>query len=244
MKIKAIKTKVFSENGDLLAFIVANLKTLKEASVVVVTSKIVALSEGRTAMAKDDKDREKIIKSESQFMLRTKYTWLTIKDGMVLASAGVDESNANGKIILLPKDSYDSAEMIRKFLIKKYKVKKLGVIISDSRLLPLRAGIVGIALGYAGFKGVKNYIGDKDLFGRILKFSRTDIADSLATSAVLLMGEGNECQPLAIINDAPIDFCEKINQGELFVDPREDVYQPIFENIKKLKNLKFKGGDK
>lgn len=244
MQIKAIKTKVFRENEDLLSFILKYVKNLKEDSILVVTSKIVALSEGRTALINlsipHDKMREKIIKAESEYMLRTKYTWLTIKDGMVMSSAGIDESNADGKIILLPKNSFKTAEMIRTKLLKKFKIKNLGVLITDSRLFPLRAGIVGAAIGYAGFKGVRDYRGTPDIFGRILKLSRTDVADSLATAAVLSMGEGKEQKPLALITNAPVEFVAKINKKELMVDPREDLYQPLFEKIKKIKGINSK----
>jgi coenzyme F420-0:L-glutamate ligase len=235
MNIQAFRTKLFKEGHDLISFIKKEIKIIPDKSILVVTSKIVALSENRTVVIEDEFTREKVIKSESDFAMRTKYTWLTIKDGMVLASAGVDESNADGKIILLPKDSFKSASQIRLTLMKYYKIKNLGIIISDSRLLPLRAGVVGIALGYAGFKGIRDYRGSKDLFGRKLKFSQTDVVDSLATAAVLLMGEGNECQPLALITNPPIVFTEKINKKELLIDPKEDVYQPLFEKIKKIK---------
>jgi len=235
MKIQPIKTKVFNENEDLLVFIKKYVKKLPEKSVIVITSKILALSEGRTTICKSKLEKIKLIKQESDFAIKTKYVWLTIKDGMVMASSGVDESNANGKIILLPKDSFYSAHLIRNELKKIFKVKKLGVLITDSRLFPLRAGVVGVALGYAGFKGIRNYIGKKDIFGRILKMSKTDIADSLATSAVLCMGEGKEQKPLALVLDAPIEFIDRINKKELIINPREDIYQPLFEKIKKIK---------
>ncbi|MEJ0001981.1 MAG: coenzyme F420-0:L-glutamate ligase [bacterium] len=172
---------------------------MPENSVLVVTSKIVALAEGRTAVFTDKAQKTALIKKESQFALETKYVWLTIKDGMVMASAGIDESNAAGKLILLPKDSFRAAESIRKDLKKIFKLKKLGVLITDSRIFPLRSGVVGVALGYAGFKGIRDYRGKKDIFGRVLKMSQTDVADSLATAAVLSMGEGREQQPLALI---------------------------------------------
>ncbi len=235
MKVKAFKTKLFRERDDLVQFIKSEIRKIPENSILVITSKIVALYEGRVVTADTETEKIKIIKSESQFAMKTKHTWLTIKDGMVLASAGVDESNADGKIILLPKDSFKTAALLRTRLMKAYKVKKLGVIISDSRLLPLRAGVVGIALGYAGFKGVRDYIGKLDLFGRLLKMSRTDVADSLATTAVLLMGEGSERQPLALISDAPVDFASTVNKKELIINPKEDVYQPLFEKIKKIR---------
>ncbi len=238
MLVTPIKTRIFKEGENLFNFVTHYIKTLPEKSVVVVTSKIVALSENRTAIIKNSKTREKLIKSESQFAMHTKYTWLTIKDGMVLASAGIDESNGNGKLILLPKDSFKTADLLRRQLQKKYKVKNLGVIITDSRLLPLRSGVVGIALGYAGFKGIKSYIGTPDIFGRKFDFSRTDIADSLATAAVLVMGEGRERHPLAIIEKPPIVFCTTVNRDELRVDPREDMYMPLFSKMPKQRGDK------
>lgn len=231
MQIKALKTRVFKEREDLFSFILKYVKKIPENSVLVVTSKIVALAEGRTLPIKNKKEKIRIIKQESDFALKTKYAWLTIKDGMAMASAGIDESNAKGKLILLPKDSFKSAEVLRKKLLQKFKIKKLGVLITDSRLFPLRAGVVGVALGYAGFKGIKDYRGTKDIFGRTLKMSQTDIADSLATSAVLCMGEGKEQQPLALITNAPVYFVEKINKKELLISLKDDLYLPLFKSI-------------
>ena len=233
MLVTPIKTKVFKENEDLFAFVTRSIKKVSERSVIVITSKIVALSEGRTAVIKNEKEKEAIIRAESEFALKTKYTWLTIKDGALLASAGIDESNADGKIILLPKDSFEAARAMRARLLKYYGVKKLGVLITDSRLMPLRAGVVGVALGYAGFKGLRDYRGTPDIFGRKLKMTQTDIADGLATAAVLPMGEGRECQPLALITDAPIDFVDKVNKKELRISIQDDVYGPMFRRIGK-----------
>jgi len=235
MLIKAIKTSVFEEGESLLDFVCAHVKNLKENSVLVITSKIVALSEGRVREIKNKKTREELIKAESQWAMKTKYAWLTIRDNMVIPSAGIDESNANGKIILLPSDSFKTAYEIRNKLKKIYKLKNLGVLITDSRSIPLKAGIVGVAMGYAGFKGIKDYRGTADIFGRILRHSRTDVADSLAAAAVLVMGEGLECQPLCVINDAPLEFKNTIDRNELAINIREDLYQPLFAKIKTIK---------
>ena len=232
MQIKPIKTKIFKENDNLLEFILKYVKKIPENSVLVITSKIVALSEGRTFYSTDSKEKERLIKAESELAIKTKLVWLTIKDGIVMASAGIDESNANGKLILLPKDSFKIAEIIRRQLKKKFKIKNLGVLISDSRTFPLRAGVVGVALGYAGFQGLRQYKGTPDLFGRTLKFSRTDVADSLATAAILCMGEGREQQPLAFITNAPISFVQHIEKQELIIDPKEDIYAPLLNNFK------------
>jgi F420-0:gamma-glutamyl ligase len=239
MQITPIKTRIFKENEDLLKFILEYINKIPkknlENSVLVVTSKIGALSEGRIAEYKNELEKIKLIKKESSFALKTKYTWLTIKDGIVIANAGIDESNVSskpGKVILLPKNSFKSAGILRKKLMKKFHLKKFGVLITDSRLMPLRAGVVGIALGYVGFAGIKSYIGKKDIFGRTFRISKVDIADSLATSAVLCMGEGREQQPLALVTNAPIVFTSKINKKELVINPKEDIYAPLFAKLK------------
>lgn len=231
MIVQPIKTRIFQEGESLTAFILEHIKNIPEFSVLVVTSKIVALAEKRTAIYKNIQAKKKLVYLESDLVLPTKHVWLTIKDGMVMASAGIDESNANGKLILLPKDSFLSAHILRKKLKKVYGIKKLGVLITDSRTAPLRLGVTGVALGYAGFRGIKNYCGQKDIFGRPFKFSRVDMADSLATAAVLTMGEGKECQPLAIIEKAPIEFREKINKEELRIEIKDDMYRPLFSHL-------------
>lgn len=235
MKTKAIRTRLFQEGENLEQFIFTHVPRLKDGSILTVTSKIVALAERRTASSEE---KEKIILKESEWAVPTKYVWLTIKDGMFMAAAGIDESNAQGKLILLPKDSYKAAANLRKALLTHYKVTRLGILITDSRVLPLRAGVVGVALGYAGFSGVKDYRGDLDLFGRKLKMTRVDVADSLATSAVFLMGEGNEQKPLAVIEDAPVEFRDRVNRKELIIPAADDLYAPLFGklNLKKRRN--------
>ena len=94
--------------------------------------------------------------------------------------------------------------------------------------MPLRAGVVGVALGYAGFKGLRDYRGKKDISGRKLKFTQTDVADSLATAAVLAMGEGSERQPLAVITNAPVVFTDRVNKKELLIPLKDDMYAPLF----------------
>jgi dihydrofolate synthase / folylpolyglutamate synthase len=155
MITKAIKTKIFNKGNDLINFIAGHIKKIPEKSVIVITSKIVALSEKRTAEIKNNHTKESIIKSKSDFYIPTKYAWLTINKGAVMALAGIDESNADEKLILLPKDCFKSAKEIRQRLLKIYGLKKLGVIISDNRTAPFRPGITGVSLRHAGFKGIR-----------------------------------------------------------------------------------------
>jgi len=232
MQVNPIKTRIFKEGENLFDFITKYIKKLPEDSIVVITSKIVALAEKRVVTINSEKEKIRLIKSESEIAIPTKYVWLTVKDGMVMASAGIDESNANGKTILLPKDSFKAASEIRTKLMKEFKLKNLGVLITDSRTIPLRAGVTGVALGYAGFKGVRDYRGKPDIFGRKFKFSQTNLVDSLSTAAVCVMGEGSEQQPLALIHGSGVHFQNRINKKEVHIDFRDDMYQPLFSRYK------------
>lgn len=231
MNVTPIKTRIFKEGEGLLAFISEHVRKIPERSILVVTSKIVALSERRTEPHTNERRKIALIKRESQFAMKTKYVWLTVKDNLVMATAGIDESNGNGKLILLPRDSFATAAIVRKQIMRAHRLKRLGVIVTDSRCIPFRAGIVGVALGYAGFRGIKDYRTKRDLFGRGFHFSRVDVADSLATAAVLTMGEGSESQPLAIIQNAPVEFSDRGERHELEIDPRDDMYRPLFAKI-------------
>lgn len=228
MIVKAVKTRVFREHEKLAPFILKYIPKLKEGSVLVVTSKIVALSEGRTATPKNKKEKEKIIRAESEWAVESYPNWwLTLKDGTFVINAGVDDSNANGKIVLLPRNSFRAAESIRAELRKAYRIKKLGVLITDSRVSPLRKGVFGMELGYAGFRGLRDYRGKPDIFRRPLEVTQVGVADSLAAAAALVMGEGSERQPLAVIESAPVEFCDKVNKNELRIKPEKDIFRPL-----------------
>lgn len=229
MKVAPVRTRVFKEGGDLVEFITGHVPSLENRSVLAVTSKIVALSEGRTASVSSDEEKENLIRSESERAVATKYVMLTVKDGMAMANAGIDDSNGDGKLVLLPKDSYKAAETLRTALSKHYGVRELGILITDSRVAPLRAGVVGVALGYAGFRGIHDYRGTPDIFGRTMKITQTNVADSLATAATVVMGEGREQQPLAVIEDAPVEFLDTVDPKELQIDIEDDMYGPLFK---------------
>jgi len=228
MKIYPVKTSIFKERQNLPAFIFKHLPEVKDGSIIAVSSKVAALWEGRTAPISK---KDLLIKKEADYYLKTALCYFTIKDGMVMTNAGVDESNIKNKIVLLPKDSYKTAAKLRTSLLKKYKIKNLGIILTDSMILPLRAGVIAAAVGYSGFRGVKDCRGQKDLSGKKLKMTLVDIADTLASAAALMMGEGAEKCPLAAIENAPVVFCDKTNQREIKYPLKNDLYYPFLKNI-------------
>ena len=231
MKVSAIKTCIFKDGEDLMAFVHEHIPVLNEGSILVVASKIVALAEGRTKKKVEGGEwKVDLIREESEWARQVlPKWWLTVRDGTVVVNAGIDESNAEANPILLPEDSFASAQNLQKALKSQYGISNLGIIITDSRIMPLRAGVVGVALGYAGVKGVKDYRGTPDLFGRPMEVTQTNIADSLATSATLLMGEGSESQPLAVIEEAPVVWTERLDRNELKIPRDQDLFKHLFD---------------
>lgn len=248
MIVNAIKThKITSDDKDILVVLDKYIEKLEENSIVAITSKIVSVCEGSTIKIEDTVDKEKLIRENSQFFLprsSNKYNInFTITNNILAASAGIDESNGNGYYILWPKNPQDSANKIREFLVNKFKLRSVGVIITDSKTTPLRWGVTGIALAHSGFNAVYDYIGKPDLFGRFFEFEKLNIADSLACSAVMEMGEGNEQTPLATIQDLKnIEFQARNPTGEelesIKISMEDDLYSPI------LKNIPWQKGDK
>jgi putative folate metabolism gamma-glutamate ligase len=240
MKVRSIKThKITVDDKDIIKIIDQYIPTLEEKSIIAITSKIVALAEGRV-VATEHSDKESLISQEAEYYLprsSSKYgVSLTITGSQLVATAGIDESNANGYFVLWPGDAQKTANAIRKHLQIKFKLKNLGVIITDSKTTPLRWGVTGTAIAYSGFEPLNDLIGSKDLFGRELKMTKVNILDGLAASAVLVMGEGTEQTPLAIIEETAFVKFIDIDPSEeeldsLKISIEDDIYAPLLTKV-------------
>lgn len=255
MQIKTIKTRTLvPPKDDLLKVIEKSIKKLPEKSMVVITSKVVSIWQGRCIKKTDEIAKDDLIMKEADFYLPRKFipgAWVmyTLKNNIFIPSAGVDESNANGFYILWPKNPEKTAKELWAWLKKKYGVKDIGVIITDSHTIPLRRGMLGISLAHYGFNPLKDYRKKPDLFGRPFKMSQTNIADGLAASAVVAMGEGAESTPICLIKDIPwVTFVSKPVKSKkpyssFKITTEEDLYFPLLSRApwKKGRKQKKKG---
>lgn len=247
MIIDLIRTeKIIPGNKDLFSILDKYLNSLKEKSILAVTSKVVSICEGRVVKI-GEIDKEKLIEKEADYFLLEKERnygiTLTIKNNLLIPSAGIDESNGAGYYILWPSNPQKTANRVRQYLCQRFSLKRVGVIITDSKTSPMRWGVTGVALAHSGFSALKDYIGKPDIFNRKLKFTKANIADGLAAAAVLAMGEGNEQTPLAIITDVPfVDFQErnptKKEVDDLKISINDDLYAPLIKGVKWVKGKK------
>jgi len=149
---------------------------------------------------------------------------LTVKDGAFSPNAGVDKSNImKGYVILHPSDPSKFARMIRDWVFVEYSCR-IGVVVTDSRLQPLRMGTVGIAIAASGLPAIIDDRGKKDLFGNVMRVTRRAIADNLASAAQLLMGETREAIPLVVARDSLIPVGEGYDGIEVSVPLSQDIY--------------------
>lgn len=173
---------------------------LADDDVVVVTSKVVSKAEGRVVTCRDAAHREAIIDVESvRLVARRGHTRIVeTRHGLILAAAGVDESNTDPEtLVLLPEDPDASARALRAEL-QALTGKRLGVIITDSLGRAWRMGIVEHAIGAAGVKVTEDLRGSTDHNNRPLTRTIIGTADQLAAAAGTVVAK-NARTPVVVL---------------------------------------------
>jgi F420-0:gamma-glutamyl ligase len=121
-------------------------------------------------------------------------------------------------------------------LAGQYKLKNFGILISDSHCHPLRLGTSGIAIGWAGFEGVTDERGKKDLFKKKMHYTQMAVADCIASAANLLMGETDASIPFVIIRGLKAQWTLKsASANDYFVGADVCIYRSLYN--KKLLNI-------
>jgi len=250
MKLFSIKLPLIKENDDLLKIIIENIKnqgeSLKEGDIIVIAEKVIATSQGRVVtlsnvtnisekakkMAKeydmDERFVELILQEASMILGGMTHVILAKVNDFLIANAGIDQSNAGpNRVVLLPKDLKKVVWEYWKNLRREFDLKDMGVIISDSRVQPLRKGTIGIAIATAGFEPVEDLRGHPDLFNRPMEITMRAIADDLTSAAQFLLSEADQQTPVVIIRGSNVEFTENpLLTTEM--PPEECLYMNIF----------------
>lgn len=235
MKIIAVKTKaIIPPKDSLFNAIKKSTFKPKDGDIVAVSSKVVAIDEGRCVPTGSRKDKEKLAKQLADMWVELPYgkdrrAVFTITQGVLIRTAGIDESNGNGYYILWPEDSHVSAKRIQKYIEKEYRVKLQGVVITDSYSLPLRRGASGFALGWSGISPIKDYRKTDDVFGRKIKITVANVVDAVASACVLVMGESGAQTPLCVVRDITLPKQRKLKHplDKNPVDIENDIFSPF-----------------
>lgn len=191
--------------GDDLAALIGDAAAsgdgVRGGDILVVTSKIVSKAEGRQVSAAD---REAAITAETVRLVASRShpggvtRIVENRQGLVLAAAGVDNSNTpDGTILLLPEDPDASARRLCLALRARFGVA-LGVILSDTLGRAWREGQTDAAIGAAGLRVLEDYRGTRDAHGNLLSVSAAAVADEIAAAADLVKGKATG-RPVALV---------------------------------------------
>lgn len=211
------------QDGDILLFAESPLSTTEGRSVrldtVTPSAKALELSE---KFQMDARLAELVLTESDKILGGIPGYLLAAKGNLVLPNAGIDESNApDGWVTRLPANPDASAKRIRSE-VKNRTGKEVAVLIIDSRTHAMRLGVSGVAIGCSGILPIIDERGKTDLFGHELHVTRRAIADSLASTAELLMGEANEGVPVVLIRGYPYIFAEDVSIES--IAPEEDLF--------------------
>jgi len=166
-------------------------------------------------------DSKRVVRADKMALI------VTTKHGWTCLNAGVDKSNVKGdqNYALLPTNPDASARKIRN-RIRRLTGKTIGVIITDTHSRPFRLGQVEETIGIAGLKPHADYRGQRDLFGYQLKFKNVALADEVAGAAELVMGQGREAIPAAIVRGLKrVRFQDRAKSSDLTGLASEDLFK-------------------
>ena len=215
--------------------------TLQDGDVLVVSSKFVAIAEGRVvelasvvpssrsvALGKrwnmQPELCELVLRESDEIMGGIAGFVLSLKEGLLTPNAGIDKSNIeHGRVVLYPRDPASSATALAD-AVRFRRGAWVGVVIADSRLMPTRKGTVGVALAAVGVRAIADLRGRPDLFGNVLRVTSQAIADDICSGAEIVMGEADEGTPIVLVRGLDVEPSEVYPMSNFAVNPDQDVY--------------------
>ncbi|MFX1483761.1 MAG: coenzyme F420-0:L-glutamate ligase [Promethearchaeota archaeon] len=213
------------QGDDIPFLILSELKesemTLQAGDIVVITHSIISISEGKIYqvdkieaserakkislnMGISAEKAEVALREAAEVLRETPVLITRTKHGIITDLSGIDESNApQGAVVALPDDPDQSARKISESLSRSFAFN-VPVIITDTQGRPWRKGAVNIAVGVAGMSPFTHNSGKEDIYGYELRGSLVCLADQIASSAELVMGQADEGIPVVIVRG--VDF--------------------------------------
>ncbi len=228
--VYGISTGLLVSGDDIIGRVISSLsntevKSIEEGDILLFAESPLSTTEGRNIRLDDITPSAEANRLSKKYHLDARLAEVVIQESdtivggvpgyllagkwdLILPNAGVDESNApDGWVTRLPADPEASAKRLRDE-IRERTGKETAVIIIDSRTHSMRLGVSGVAIGCSGILPITDERGKPDLYGNKLQVTRRAIADSLASTAELLMGEASEGVPVVLVRGYPYIRCE------------------------------------
>ncbi|MEZ5334679.1 MAG: coenzyme F420-0:L-glutamate ligase [Methanolobus sp.] len=238
------------KEGDDIASLICERTGIEDNDIIVIASTIVSKAEGRMFRVEDITAGEEAIRIAKRSGLEPGFVQAVLNrskevlvefpillvetdNGHVCIKAGIDDSNVDaGFMADLPVDPDMSAKNIGEAIEKKTG-KKVSIIVTDTNGRAFKLGQTGIAIGVYKMHPIKNWKGQKDLFGNILEVTEEAIADEIAGTANLLMGEGDGACPVVILRGLDLRT-ENASIKEMYRSEREDIIKKGLRCLSKV----------
>ncbi|HOS81834.1 MAG TPA: coenzyme F420-0:L-glutamate ligase [Methanolinea sp.] len=204
--------------GDDLAALIAGRVSFSDGDILCIASSVYSKAKGYTRCLRDIVPSERaeriagktgedprfiqaVLDASTDVLLEYPFVLSEVACGHVGVRAGVDQSNIeDDMVILLPPDPMAAAREIREAL-QELTGKSVGVIITDTCGRSFRRGQTGHAIGWSGMTAIRDFRGDTDLFGHVLKITEEAVVDEIAGFANFVMGESNNGVPAVVFRN-------------------------------------------
>jgi coenzyme F420-0:L-glutamate ligase/coenzyme F420-1:gamma-L-glutamate ligase len=206
--------------GDNIAAMICERITVQDGDILCIASTIYSKAKGYTKTlasitpskraqrlavlnSEDPRFVQAVLDASTDIIMEHPFILSELSFGHIGVRAGVDQSNIeDGMVIFLPPDPMSAARELREDIRARVN-KNVGVIITDTCGRSFRRGQTGHAIGWSGFHAIRDFRGDTDLFGHVLKITEEAVVDEIAGFANFVMGESNNGVPAVIFRNCP-----------------------------------------
>ncbi|MEP6666268.1 MAG: coenzyme F420-0:L-glutamate ligase, partial [Nocardioidaceae bacterium] len=165
LEVEAVSWPEVAAGDDLAAMIVAST-ALRDGDIVLLTSKVVSKAEGCVVVG----DRRDVVTAQAQRVLARRGDAIIAETahGLVMAAAGVDNSNTPaGTVLTLPVDPDHTAREIREQILSATRAN-VAIVITDTLGRAWRNGQIDLAVGCAGITPLNDLQGTIDTHANVL----------------------------------------------------------------------------
>lgn len=247
LEIYPLRAAVQSSAFDLLGALGDSMTSagfaLQDKDILAVSSKYCAISHGRVVELATVEPTPEAERIAARYNMNPRLVQLVMQEsdhifggiqlgfllththGIISPNAGLDRSNIpSGQVVLFPKDPYAAAADIRRGVRERFGAD-VGVILTDSWLMPGRWGTTGVALACAGFRPLADERGKADLFGNPMQVTQRGVADTLCIAAQAVMGERDEATPFAVLRNTGVEILDiELSVADVSIAWELDIY--------------------
>ncbi len=245
IQVEGIEGLPLIHKGDDLPALICELIPFNDGDILSIASSVYSKAKGYTKRLADitptdrairiaERTREDprfiqaVLDASTDILLEYPFVLSEVSTGHIGVRAGVDQSNIEDEmVIFLPPDPMAAADEVRED-IHLITGKSIGVIITDTCGRSFRRGQTGHAVGWSGMTAIRDFRGDTDLFGHVLKITEEAVVDEIAGFANFVMGESNNGVPAVVFRNCGTWQ----GHDNLYFRKEEDILRKLLKNAK------------